>query len=673
MIYLDFETRSQCDIKKRGTWNYSRHPSTEVLVMCWAVDGGQVQTFIPEVWDGCPPPAGWLELVNSGQPFTAHNSFFEMSIYYNVCVFRWGWPVIPWVRWRCSLSVCSYRALPRALEAAAIVMKLTAKKDMTGNRVMLKLSKPRKATKTKKDLFHSAPADFQTLNEYCAKDVETTRELCSRIGTLPPDELKVWQLDQVINSRGVMCDVVGIKGALKIIAALDMEYTNQLKRATMGEVSSTGQVKELVAWCGRMGVTLENLQAETVERVLEDGGTMEFNTTTGGFDSVPIPAVVKEVLTIRKNASKSSTKKFMTMLGLASADDARIRSLLIYHGAATGRWSGKGIQIQNFPRGTFKFKSDKNPTAPDFETVLECVRRGDIEAVKRYGSPGEILSSLLRSFLIAAPGKKFVAADYSAIEARVLLWFVGDEKGLGVFRAGGDIYVDMASTIFGVPMNEITDDQRFLGKQAILGLGYQMGFKRFMEQCAGYGKPIPEALARMVVKTYRARFDRVVSMWASVNQAAIHAAATGQPVKCGMVTFQMDGEWLNCVLPSGRAVQYCHPHFVPSRFNPDEASLAYWAVDSQSQKWVEVTTYGGMLVENIVQAISADILRHATINLEYARMPVVLSVHDELVVEVDDTPAVDVKTVENIMCVLPHWAAGLPLESKGWEGKRFKK
>jgi len=676
IVRMDFETRSRIDVTDTGAWVYSRHPSTEVLVLKYQVGDGPMMTWVPEPWS-LGPPDGWGDMVmDAGFKFEAHNVFFEWCVYRHILQVRWGWPFIPPDRWLCSMAVACFHSLPRSLDGAGQALGLDVKKDMVGSRVMKKLSKPRKPSKNNPDPFFCDPKDFQTLYDYCEQDVRVQKAISEALGPLPGPEWMVWQVDQLMNRRGVGCDVEAAQGAIDIMDQVMAEATNHITHLTDGEVTSPGQVGKLVTWCQAQGVGVGDMTAATVKDLLEKGHMVHTGNFMGEpmMELQPLPEKVRQVLEVRQLVGKSSVKKFQAMVNRVDLADNRIRGILIYHGASTGRWAGAGIQIQNFPRGTFQFRDEKHPEAPDLEEVIQLVKDRDVDGLKDLGDIPSILSSILRSCLVAGPGKKFMAADYSAIEARVLLWLVNDTMALNVFRTGGDIYVDMASTIYGKPPSQVTKDERFVGKQAILGLGYQMGVERFMGQCESFGNPVGKDLAKKVVDTYRMKHDRVPKFWGAVQTAAINAVRTGQPVSCGRVKFFIEGSFLKCQLPSRRVLSYFGPHLVQSKWDPSDVSLAYMGVDSQKGgKWTRVHTYGGKLTENIVQAISADLLRTATLNLESNGFPVVMSVHDELVCEVSDGPVYNVGQIVDQMCHLPRWAEGLPVTAEGWEGKRFKK
>jgi len=661
IVRFDVETRSKIDLRKVGPWVYAKHPSTELLVLSYALGDLPVQTFVPDMMNGCKAPSEWVYLVS--QPttlFEAFNAFFEWSIYYHVLVKRFGWPTIAPERWLCAMAASNYYALPSSLDMVADnALHLEHQKDKEGHRVMMKLSGPRKPSKNNPAWYHPNQADFEKLYTYCEKDVETHRAISNTIGGLPESEVLIWRVDQMINRRGVYCDIEAVRGAIYILDTVMGWYQDEMKEVTGGFVETTGQLEQIKSFCLSRGVYLENLQAGTIQGLL---------------DQIEFPSDVKRVLELRLAASKSSVKKYQAMLNRVDTEDNRIRSTLKYHGASTGRWSGKGIQPQNFPRGTFAFYDpEDSPNAPHIEDIITLIKIGDIDGLKEYGDVASILSSALRSMLCAAPGKKLIAADYSAIEARVLFWLVGEDKGTRVFETSGLVYEDMASTIYDIPVHKVDKKQRWLGKQAVLGLGYQMGWKKFKEQCTGHGVDVSDTLCKRVVNAYRSKYTKVVSYWEQVNTCALLAIQSNKPVSCGKVTFFCENDFSRIRLPSGRCISYHRPHLVPSRYNPNESALAYWGMVSQSNKWKVIHTYGGKLTENIVQAIAGCLLRQAILNLESNGYPIVMSVHDELVCEVWDSPEYSVKTMSKLMCLMPSWADGLPLKADGWQGKRFKK
>jgi DNA polymerase len=295
IIRFDVETRSEVDLKKCGPWVYAKHPSTELLVLKFAVGDNAVQTFIPTVFNGCRVPPTWERAVSSpGTLFEAFNAFFEWSIYNHVLVARYGWPVIPPERWRCAMATSCFYALPRSLDmVASDALHLDHQKDKEGHRVMMKLSKPRKPTKNNPAKYHAKLEDFKKLYAYCEKDVETHRAISHTIGSLPPDELLIWQVDQMINKRGVYCDVQAVQGAIAILDQVMGWYQDDIKDLTDGKIQTTGQTAKIVDYCAARGVTLENLQAGTVIESLAGA----------------LPSDVRQILSLRQSASKSSMRR----------------------------------------------------------------------------------------------------------------------------------------------------------------------------------------------------------------------------------------------------------------------------------------------------------------------------------------------------------------------------
>jgi len=667
MVYLDFETRSKIELKKADSWVYSKHKSTDILCMSYVKDDGLVTSYVPDLMDGYAPPVDWVNFVDDpNQLFTAHNIFFEWTIYKHILVDRYGWPPIAPGRWRCTAAAGSYRTLPISLEGAASVV-LDIKKDMAGHKLMLKLTKPRKPSKKNRDKFFSDKKDFDRLYQYCNQDVEVTRALHRVNGDIPAVDMPIFHITQMINRRGIKVDVAAIRGALKVLDIVMSEYLGRLAKMTDNEINTFGQRDKILNWMAKNGVNTSDLTAGNVNDLLKNGVSV-LNHNTNEFEYRPLPTNVHKLLSLRREANRTSTAKYISMLHKADRDDQRVRNILVYCGPSTRRWAGRGIQIQNFPKGTFKFTGEKQK-----EQTIQLIKNVDIDALKKLGPVPEILSSLLRSMLIAGKNKKFVVTDYAQIEARISMWLVQELDALEVFKSGRDIYKIMASTIFNVPFNEVTKAQRFLGKQAILGLGYQMGAPKFKATCKIFGVEIPDQLAAKVVKSYRSKYKKIVQNWNATENAALKALQTGQPQRANKVTFYIEGKYLKCKLPSGQDLHFYDPHLVRNRFDPQKFSLAYYGVDSKTHKWTEIPTYGGKLVENIVQSISGDLLRTATVNLESAGWRVVLSIHDELVCEVPDNDDYNVDKMIKLMCKQQSWADGLPVTGEGYEGQRFKK
>lgn len=642
MIYIDFETKSPVDIRACGAWVYSEHPETDVHCMAYAIDDGPVQIWNP--WLSLPNSL--RDLIAQGEPIEAHNALFERAIWQNIMVPRYGWPEIKPEQWRCSAAKAAARALPRSLENAGAVLHLKTQKNMLGKKVMMKLCRPRldKTYWTQE----KAPEDFAVLYEYCKQDVVVERELNKQVRDLHPDELKVWQLDQKINTRGIMLDREAVDACIKMINEYERYLLKQVNTITKGKLENVSQRNKALAWLKEQGTILDDFTKKTISLTLENGAGL--------------PPEVLRILEIRQELGRTSTAKLAAMRN-AQCHDGRIRDTLMYHGALTGRWSGKLVQLHNMPRGTIS----------DTDTAIEIIKKGDYEIVEMlYGDVMATISSCLRGMLVASPGKELIVADYSAIEARVLFWLANEVRGMQMFRDGVDLYLDMAKTIYS--REDVGKAERPLGKQAVLGCGYQMGKDKFKMTCENYGMDVSLELAERAVQAYREKYSSVQHLWWDQERAAIKAAKSGQPINCGRVTWFMHEKTLYCKLPSKRCLSYNFPSVkvIETPWGAEKEQLSYFSVNSVSKKWEQEPTYGGKLVENITQAVARDLMASAMLRVEAAGYPVILTVHDELVSEIPEKFG-SVKEFETLMAEAPEWGAGCPIKAEGWRGKRYKK
>jgi DNA polymerase len=382
-----------------------------------------------------------------------------------------------------------------------------------------------------------------------------------------------------------------------------------------------------------------------------------------------------EALQIRQSMSKTSAKKYVSMKNCVGSEN-RARGLLYYHGADTGRWAGRIIQPQNFPRGTL----DKGVGIDELCADVIVGDKAHLDML--YGDAMAAISSALRGAITAGPGKELICADYSSIEARGTFWAADDEKALAVFATGRDIYLDMASQIYDVTYESIpkSDKRRQTGKQAILGLGYQMGAERFQETCAGYGMDFDIEFCEAVVKTYRGVHWKVKQFWYDIDAAAREAVQRGSgapPVEFNRFKLQHSAsDFLQITLPSGRKLSYYQPRIkemYSERFDNWSHKLTFMGVNSMTRQFNVQQTYGGKLTENVIQALSRDIMAEAMLAAEETGLYLpILTVHDEIVVEVPEGEG-DVKEFEQLISRLPKWARGFPLAAEGWRGKRYRK
>jgi len=648
MIYIDFETRSEVDIKKSGAWVYSLHPSTEILCMAVKQYDSEVYLLKPEELDLNKPSTLTLpSVIRCGTLVEAHNAFFEKAIWQNIMVKRYGWPEIKPEQWRCSASVAAYHALPRSLGGAGKILGLSTIKDDEGKRVMLQLSKPKPRVG---GFFEQQeyPEKFQTLYDYCKSDVEAEYAIANKLGGLPNRELKVWQLDQKINERGVHIDIDAVNKSLKILGEYSEKLEKELDILTEGKITTVGQRARILEWCKERGEELSGLTKADVEQALK---TVK-------------DAKVKRVLEIRQALSKTSTAKYEAMKN-SCAPDGRIRDVLMYHGASTGRWSGKLVQFQNLPRGNIK----------DMATAIKLIKQGSASSIEMLTDDVMgFMSSAIRGMVCAPQGKKLLVADFAAIEARVLGWLAGSEKMLNQFRNGEDLYEDMASKIYRVDVKDITAEQRQLGKAAILGAGYGMGAPKFYETCLSWGIKVHEDLAKTAINTYRQTYHHVRQLWYDQEKAAHTAVRTGNRVECGKTIWFMQDDFLKCQLPSGRCLHYYKPELKMKQNDWGESmELSYLA--EKMGKAFRNGTYGGKLVENITQAVARDLMADAMLRIEDEGFNIVLSVHDELVAEVPQQTTLQnpLERFCNLMAATPNWAKDCPVAAEGWEGINYKK
>lgn len=636
VISIDFETYSESDIRKLGAWGYAKHPTTEVICMAFAVDGEppRLLTNVDEITNTL------AEFIHQpGVMLRAWNSFFEMSICAHVLGIKDALnPAI----WEDTAALAAALAMPRALGdcGAALGLPQDSVKDKRGKYLIQRLCKPNRGKRIE-------DADLlQELYDYCIQDVVAEREISKRLRPLNSLERKVWELDQTVNLRGVFIDMQAVEAALAMIDQVSDLLNGEVSRITGGALVNVSQRQKVMDYIGSLGFVLEKFDKAYLERVLEDE---------------TLPAIARRLIEIRQQLGKTSTAKYASLKELVT-DDSRAHGLLMYHGAATGRWSGKHFQPQNLPR----------PSFDDTDTCIELFAHRDAELLAAiYDDPMEALSSSLRGMICAPEGKRLVVADYSAIEARVLAWLAGQEDVVDVFRSHGKIYEHTASQIYGVSLQDVDSEQRFIGKVATLALGYQGGARAFQGMAEMYGVAIDTDLAETVKADWRSGNRKIVRFWWGMEAAALNAIKhPGKTFEIRSIKFRVIDKYLFCRLPSGRALAYYQPRIIPGDFKDEQ--ISFMGTNSVTRKWERQKTYGGKLVENVTQAVARDLMAEAMLRVEDAGYEVVLSVHDELIAEVP-TGMGSVEEFEKLMCQLPAWAAGLPVSAEGFECERYRK
>lgn len=660
-LTIDFETRSDFDLKKGGAWAYSEDPSTMVNCLALKWEGQSPMMWIPYYWQmkltneqksrlPLVGPAYVKAAIADATTIEAHNMSFEQAIWRNA-MSRHGFDDLPVNKLRCSAAKAAAHALPRALGNACEALRLPQQKDMTGYHVMLKMCKPRKTAHGM--VYHEDAEDFITLCKYCLQDVVAEEQLSAALPDLSPSELAVFQLDALINARGLAVDVDACRAAVTAIEDCTKELINEFQRLSGGKVLSPKQVAALRGLLAKEhGIELPDLKKRTVKDAIGDS-----------------EGAARRMLEIRQSLSKSSTAKFTAMLNAASRD-GRVRGTLLYHGANTGRWSGRLIQPQNFPRDSFKTEADTDRFIAD---IREC-RLALLDML--YGDPMAAFSKLLRGCIIAGPGKELMAADLSAIEGRGLAWIAGEDSALQVYRDGLDPYIINASNIYGTEYAKVVDKQRQVGKVVELSAGYAGGVKAFDGMAANYGLVIEqEEEKKRIIKAWRENRPMTVKFWKDTEECAATAMWNKGDVVVmpgGRVKWLFNGKTLKVRLPSGRLLCYNQPYFAPVK-TPFGERIGLWAycVDERG-RWSAFPTYGGLFTNNIVQGFCRDIMATNMLRAEAAGYPLVLTVHDETVSEIPFGFG-SVKEFEGILATVPAWAPGLPLVAKGWRGRRYRK
>ena len=633
-VSIDFETRSAVDLRKTGVYKYAADPSTDIWCMAYKAPWSDDVL----VWQPGDERDIYLEdWIMAGGLLSAWNANFERTIWNEVMVGRYQWPETRIKQWRCTMAQASAMGLPRSLGQAAAVLGVEEQKDKTGAALMLRMARPRKVNADGSYTWWDTKDKLEALVAYCRQDVRTELSVAETLNEMPDSERRLYQLDQRINDRGVALDVDLVHRVKALAENARVEIDAEIQRLTKGQVKAATNAMELTAWLNAHGIRAKSVDKQTVGRLLS-------------FDRMH--PVIREVLKLRQNGAKSSTAKYDAMLHAVN-EDGRMRGLLVYHGAATGRWSGKLVQPQNFPRPQKK--------QDELDEIIAKLKAG--EDVSEHGAGTVLASDLLRSMLVAEDGHRLMFADYSAIEARVLAWVAGQDDLVETFRKGGDVYKDMASAIYNVDVAQVTDNQRQIGKMASLGCGFGMGGKRFAEQCASMGIKVDEDEAKRIVAVYREKNNRIAQYWRDIEQEFVEMVkGAGRVGTVGLP------------LPSGRSLTYHNPRII-QRETPwgemrDTAQVD--TLNSVTRQWVSQIIWGGLLTENVVQATARDLMATAMMALEVKGYNVILSVHDEIISEVpDDFGSLD--EMIDIMTQVPAWAQGCPINAEGKEGKRYRK
>lgn len=645
-LNIDIETYSPVDLIKSGAYAYSAHPEFEILLFAYAFDNGPV--VVIDIAQGEKVPEEVMQALEDETVLkTAFNASFERT-----CISAFFVMDLSPEQWECTMVKAAMCGLPLSLGAVASVLKLEQQKMTIGKALIRYFSLPCKPTKANgertRNLPHHDADKWDLFKKYCGQDVETERSIRTKIRffEIPESEKRLYVLDQVINDRGVMLDRGFVQNAILIDTKSRERLTAQAIALTgLDNPNSAAQLKQ---WIEKAtGEEVKSLSKETIPALL------------AGSDDETLTRVLK----IRQEMAKTSVKKYEAMSN-AICSDSRVRGLLQFYGAnRTGRWAGRLVQVQNLPQNHLN----------DLDLARKLVRENDIEMVEMlYGNVPDTLSQLIRTAFVAKAGCTFLVADFSAIEARVIAWLAGEKWRLDVFNTHGKIYEASASQMFKVPIESIVKGSplRQKGKISELALGYQGGVGALTTMGA-LKMGLQESELQGLVDAWRAANPAIVRLWDEVGRAAIKAVDEMVPVTiCHGIRFEVKNNIMYIVLPSGRRLSYLRPRLDNNRFG--SVALKYEGMNQTTKQWGLMDTYGGKLVENIVQAIARDLLAVAMINVEAAGYQIVMHVHDEAVIEVEKERA-NLQEVCEIMGQPVSWAKGLPLRADGYETEYYKK
>lgn len=649
-LHIDLETYSSVDLTACGVYKYAEAPDFDVLLFGYAVDGPPAH--VVDLTAGEEVPQDVLDaLTDTSVTKVAHNASFE-----RVCLSRYlrdrgvlrAGEFIDSTGWQCTMVHGASLGLPRSLADVGLVLRLDDQKMTEGKDLIRRFSIPQRPTKTNGGRTRILPEDdpeaWETFKAYNRRDVEVEIAVYQRLAKYPmPDsELRLYELDQRINDRGVAIDLLLVEQAIRMGERAKAELTAELTDLT--KLENPGSTIQMKTWLSDHGVSAASLDKDAVTTLLAGD----------------LPPDVRKVLLLRQQIAKSSLAKYKAMRNAVSVD-GRIRGTLQFYGAGTGRWAGRIIQPQNLPRVSL---SDA-----DLACARELVRDGDYAAVKvLYGDVLDVLSQLIRTALVPADGHKFIVSDYSAIEARVLAWLADEQWRLDAFRRGEDIYCASASQMFGVPVEKhgLNSHLRAKGKTAELGLNFG-GSTGALIAMGALSSGLTEDELEPIVRKWRIASPHIVRLWHDSERCAIEAIKWHHATTVNGIGFEYRAGIMFVTLPSGRKLAYAQPKVSVGDNGFDRITYMH----SQGGKWTRVETYGGKLAENITQAVARDLLAHALTILDTRGFRVVLHVHDEVVVEAPMDA--DVSTINEIMSLAPTWATGLPLKAEGFESAYYRK
>lgn len=646
-VALDFETASSLKLKQVGAWVYAEHPFTQIICLCWQDHTGATGTWLPS------DPCDWFLRFRECNRFISFGDF-ERAIWHHIMVPEFGYPELPNERWHDVQAVAAMKQMPKNLESLSDVLALPIQKDMEGNALIKSLSKVDKHGRYPK----ITPAIISRVSEYCTTDTAGTVQAHCRLGWLPPMERRAWLFNQTVCQRGIRIDTDYITNAQFIVDSAKAPLIAEFKAITGLVPTQTAKFKE---WLKSQGVDMPSLAKQIMAEALEEDECENEGIAT---EALQAPPHVMRSLKIRQVVGSSSLAKLETMKKCTGLD-GRARGLLQYHGTGPGRSSGRLIQPQNFPR----------PTIENYkvEDLVNAINSRNVELLdKEFNGAIPAVVSGLRHALVSDRARVFISADYSGIQARLVLALAGQHDKTALMASGKDVYCDMAEAIFKRPINKKDDpEERAVGKNSVLGLGFSMGASKFQEK---YARRHAISFCQNVVDTYRKEWaPKVPTLWYALEAAAVECVHTGRPQEAYGIVYMLEDQWLICRVPSGSKIWYFNPQpTVQAKFDDIKDGFSYQA--TKQGRWVTVNAFGGLLTENVIMRMEADIMRTAQDKLEANGFPVVLEVHDENLTEPLIANA-DEKAMFDIMLDVDGWVKELqvPIAVEGWTGERYRK
>jgi len=649
-LHIDIETFCELDLSEVGVHRYASHPSFKIIIFAFSWDEGAtraINTYHDEYPGQSVPDEVWRALDDPKVIKIAHNAAFEIT-----CISTYFDFELPTNQWYCTMIGAAYLGLPLGLDKVGQVLGLEEQKDARGKALIKLFCMPCKPTKKNEGRTINTPEDMPTewreFMGYGRQDVRVEKcidKYTEKFPQLPAHEWAYWRMDLEINAQGITIDREFIEEAIAVNTKVLDEVRDKIK--TLTQLENPNSPVQLKKWLEiHLGYPVKSINKEYLADAIDDE---------------LLPDIVAEVLALRSMASRSSSSKYATMLNYASEYDDRVRDMFQFYGAnRTGREAGRGPQPQNL----------KKTVNGDLAIIKEAIIKGLAELL--YDDVTDLISRMVRTAFIAAEGKKLAVSDFAAIEARVLAWLAGEEWVLDVFKTHGKLYEATAAKMFNVPIESVTKGSahRAKGKVAALALGYQ-GASGAMITMGALREGLTEAELPTIVSGWRAANPNIVKFWKELESAARHVIKNKSKYKlikpyCSL-TLSFERGYLFIELPSGRRLAYYGAHL------DDGYKIRYWGLDQVKKIWVKMDAYGGLLTENVTQAIARDCLFDAMYRMKDT-VSILMHIHDEIVAEAPEDQAQEtLEAMEKVMSVSPLWANGLPLEGDGYVSKYYRK